>query len=571
MAWKLPLPAFSGSTPIIWNDTIFLNVATERATGQIELWAVDRNKQAVIWKRPLSGENRIGNKQNMSSPSPVTDGKHVWVMTGTGVLKAFDFAGKELWTRDIQKDYGKFGIQFGYASSPLLHGDALYLQVLHGMNTDDPSYVLKIDKMTGKTVWRVERPTHALHESPDSYTTPALLQHDGKTEIVITGGDVVTGHDPATGQGAVARRRAQPEQEPELPHHLVADHRRRPDHRADAGQPAGGAAPGGSGDVSSTHVAWTFHRGPDVPSPVSDGKYLYLVSEQGVVYCLELETGTLVYGPSRLPNDFYSSSPVLADGKIYVTGESTGVTTVFRAGPKFEILASNTFNDPCAPYCLARSRCRRGSCSSRPTPTCGWWGDGGERGAGVRGRGGGRGGAGVGGMAGGAHAHSTSTYALAVARRLLLHDAGRADRVERPGRQGGAARLRARSPSRHQGQRRDAARNAAPRASSSSASRRGSCSRTTWTTAAGSGASSSIADGCTSKPKSAGSTAIRSSSKGTTSASTTPTGGSPATSASSATSPNGGARSNSASASSRCWSRVRTAELAISEHRTARS
>ncbi len=87
VAWKLPLPAFSGSTPIIWNDTIFLNVATERATGQIELWAVDRNKQAVAWKRPLSGENRIGNKQNMSSPSPVTDGKHVWVITGTGVTE----------------------------------------------------------------------------------------------------------------------------------------------------------------------------------------------------------------------------------------------------------------------------------------------------------------------------------------------------------------------------------------------------------------------------------------------------------------------------------------------------
>src|SRR4029450_719467 len=92
VAWKLPLPAFSGSTPIIWNDTIFLNVATERATGQIELWSVDRNKQAVSWKRVLSTENKIGNKQNMSSPSPVTDGKFVWVMTGTGILKGFDFA-----------------------------------------------------------------------------------------------------------------------------------------------------------------------------------------------------------------------------------------------------------------------------------------------------------------------------------------------------------------------------------------------------------------------------------------------------------------------------------------------
>ena len=82
----------------------------------------------------------------MSTPSPVTDGTHVWVMTGTGILKAFDFAGKELWTRDIQKDYGRFGLNWGYASSPLLLEDSLYVQVLHGMKTDDPSYVLRIDK-----------------------------------------------------------------------------------------------------------------------------------------------------------------------------------------------------------------------------------------------------------------------------------------------------------------------------------------------------------------------------------------------------------------------------------------
>ena len=86
---------------------------------------------------------------------------------------------------------------------------------------------------------------------------------------------------------------------------------------------------------------------------MSDGTYLYLVSETGVVFCLDLKTGATVYGPSRLPNDFYSSSPVLADGKIYVTGETSGLTTVFMAGPKFEVLASNTFGDPCTPYCLA--------------------------------------------------------------------------------------------------------------------------------------------------------------------------------------------------------------------------
>ena len=353
VAWKLPLPAFSGATPIVWNDLVFLNVATERATGNIELWAVNRDTQAVAWTRQLSNVNRIGNKQNMSSPSPVTDGRHVWVMTGTGILKAFDFAGTERWSRDLQADYGEFGLQFGYASSPLLHGDGLYVQVLHGFFTDDTPYLLRIDTMTGRTVWRTERPTLAVRESPDSYTTPALLQYEGRTEIVTTGGDVVSGHDPETGQELWRADVLNPSRarnfrlisSPVIAGGLIiAPSRVRPLVAIRAG---------GRGDIAPSHVAWTFHRGPDVPSPVSDGTYLYLVSETGIVYCLDVKTGEQVYGPVRLPSDFYSASPVLADGKIYVTGETTGVTTVFRAGPQFEILASNTFNDPCAPYCLS--------------------------------------------------------------------------------------------------------------------------------------------------------------------------------------------------------------------------
>src|SRR5918999_5748530 len=276
VAWKLPLPAFSGSTPIVWNDLVFLNVATERATGQLELWAVDRNAQAVAWKRPLSGGNKIGNKQNMSSPSPVTDGRFVWVITGTGVLKAFTLEGKELWTRDIQKDYGAFGIQFGYASSPLLHESALYLQVLHGMNTDDPSYVLRIDKMTGETVWKVERPTDAVVESPDSYTTPALLQHEGKTQIVVTDGDVVTGHDAESGKEVWRADVLNPENRSNyriISSAVVANGLIIAPSRVN---PLVALRPGGVGDISKSHVAWTFHRGPDVPSPVSDGTYLYL-------------------------------------------------------------------------------------------------------------------------------------------------------------------------------------------------------------------------------------------------------------------------------------------------------
>lgn len=354
IAWTLPMPSRSGATPIIWGDMVFLNVATEEFTGDLELWAVDRRTRGVAWKKHLAGGNKQGRKQNMSSPSPVTDGRTVWVMTGVGVLKAFDFTGTEKWSRDLQADYGKFGLNWEYASSPLLLDGDLIVPVLHGMKTDDPSYVLRIDKMTGKTVWRVERPTDAIVESPDSYTTPALLRYPGnRAEIVITGGDVVTGHDPATGKEVWRADVLNPSNRsnyriissPVIVGDLIIAPSRV--------NPLVALRAGGKGDISTSHVAWTFHRGPDVPSPVSDGTILYLVSEQGIVFALDLQTGKPIYGPERLPPDFYSASPVLADGKIYVTGESTGVTTVFRAGPKFEILASNTFNDPCAPYCLS--------------------------------------------------------------------------------------------------------------------------------------------------------------------------------------------------------------------------
>ena len=345
VAWKLAMPSRSGATPIVWNDTIFLNVALHPSQGELELWSVDRNSGAVTWKRPVSGGNNVQRKQNMSSPSPVTDGAAVWVMTGTGILKAFDFSGTELWTRDIQKDYGRFGLNWGYASSPLLYDDALYVQVLHGMRTDDPSYVLRIDKKTGRTVWRVERHTDAHQESPDSYTTPTLLKYGTATEIVITGGDVVTGHDPSTGKELWRVRGLNPDNRgdyrivasPLVAGGLVIAPTRE--------SPMLAVRPGGRGDVTASNVAWSFTRGgPDVPTPVSDGQYVYVVNDRGIVHCLDLKTGHVVYGPQRLRSGTYSASPVLADGRIYITSED-GLTSVFTAGPSFQIVAENAVDE----------------------------------------------------------------------------------------------------------------------------------------------------------------------------------------------------------------------------------
>ncbi|MDP9321992.1 MAG: PQQ-like beta-propeller repeat protein [Acidobacteriota bacterium] len=341
VAWKLPLPEWSGATPIVWGNSIFLNVAEGSA---LSLWCVDRKGPTVLWKAPLGGGNHREQKQNMSSPSPVTDGTHVYVMTGTGILKGFDFKGSALWSRDIQREYGRFGLNWGYASSPLLHEDGLFVEVLHGMHTDDPSYLLRIDKNTGKTVWKVERPTEALRESPDAYTTPALLQYGTTTEIVVSGGDVVTGHDPATGKELWRLNGLNPHND--TSYRIVAS-------PVVAGgliiapsrvNPVIAIRPGGRGDVSQSHKAWQFTRGPDVPTPVSDGTHVFIVTDNGIVYALNAKTGAVVWGPTRLKSGTYSASPVLADGRVYVTNED-GLTSVFAAGPAYELLAENPLDD----------------------------------------------------------------------------------------------------------------------------------------------------------------------------------------------------------------------------------
>ena len=339
--WKVAMPGLSGSTPIIWRNRIFLNVAEG---DNLALWCVDKTKGEVLWKKPLGAGNVKMRKQNMSSPSPVTDGRNVYVMTGTGLLKGFDFNGKELWSRDIQHDYGQFGLNWGYASSPLLFEDSLYVQVLHGMKTDEPSYVLRVDKKNGKTIWKVDRPTNAIRESPDSYSTPALLRYGKATEIVITGGDCVTGHDPATGKELWRANGLNPNNEPF--YRIVASPIIFNEiiYVPTRIKPLLALKAGGRGDITSSHVLWSTVNGPDVPTPVTDGKYFYVVNDKGIVWCLDAKTGAEVYAQQRIKPGTYSASPVLADGKIYVTSED-GLTTVVAAGPKFEVLAENPLND----------------------------------------------------------------------------------------------------------------------------------------------------------------------------------------------------------------------------------
>ncbi len=341
LAWKLALPTGSGATPIVSGDRIYLNVADG---DTVSLWCLDRKTAAVVWKKPLGASaGHAHRKHNMSTPSPVTDGKRVFAMTGQGALKGFDASGRELWAREIQKEYGAFGTNWGYGSSPLLFEGVLYVPVLHGMKTDDPSYLLGIEAATGKTRFRIERPTKAHTESPDAYTTPTLARRGKEVEVVVSGGDIVTGHDPKTGAERWRVDGLNPESNPY--YRIVAS----PLASGDVVvaptrvKPMLALKAFGSGDVTKSAVVWSFDSGPDVPTPTTDGTLLYVVRDNGVLFCLDLATGKTVYGPERLRSGTYSSSPLLADGKLYFTSEDA-VTSVVKAGPRFELIAENALD-----------------------------------------------------------------------------------------------------------------------------------------------------------------------------------------------------------------------------------
>jgi outer membrane protein assembly factor BamB len=213
------------------------------------------------------------------------------------------------------------------------------------MKTDDPSYVLSLDGATGGVRWRQERPTDAVGESPDAYTTPVLLQFGGQTQIVISGGDYVTGHDPGTGReiwraaGLNPLKRSNYRIVPTpitVGGLIFAPTRQKPILALKAG---------GTGDITSSHLAWKYDGSgtPDVPSPVCDGRSFYLVDDRGLVTCLEAKTGALIWGPEKTVDGIVSASPILAGNTLYVLNEN-GVMSVCSVGAAFALLGTNALD-----------------------------------------------------------------------------------------------------------------------------------------------------------------------------------------------------------------------------------
>jgi outer membrane protein assembly factor BamB len=355
--WITPLPGPGAATPIIQGDYVFITAA-DKKTKQVIAIVIDGRTGKQRWQAALGSDRSAPQSNDMASPSPVTDGKFVWFMTGSGQLTAFTTDGKPVWQRDLAKDYGQFEVFYGYSSSPMLYDGRLYIVVLqndkpnkYGMNVDrkEPleSYLLALDPATGKTLWKHNRDTDATEQSREAYVTPYPYQWQGRREIILAGGECVTGHDPNTG-AELWRWWFTPADRQILQHNVPTPVAVdglifviRSEHR-----PLFALRAGGKGTLGEASVAWTFEANRCwITVPVVYQNRLYVLQEmERTLICLEPKTGQILWQHELPAKGNFQASPIAADGKIYCISLD-GEVVVLAAGDEYRPLGTINLND----------------------------------------------------------------------------------------------------------------------------------------------------------------------------------------------------------------------------------
>jgi len=343
VAWKVALPgqeAKAGqdqnqSSPVVFGGKVFVtasywpggkpdpkafpehHVACYQAADGKLLW--DATVAPGPW---LFGDLRGG----YTAPTPAADPDRVYVVFGSAVIAALDHAGKPVWRKEIAPH--KFDVAL--AASPVLFGDTVILQC---DQTDRQSRLAAFDRKTGDITWEAKRPAVGF-----AHSTPVLAKIGGATQLLVSASNAVQGVDPASGKVVWWCEAKGDTVSPVVGGRLVY---------IDSGRGGPGIAvdPTGTGDVTKTHLKWKLATVPDgYSSPVVAGGYLYRLHTPDVLKCVALATGEVMYS-ERLAGVSTSSSPIAtADGRVYLAGG--GKSYVVKAGPKFDLLATNDLGDP---------------------------------------------------------------------------------------------------------------------------------------------------------------------------------------------------------------------------------
>ena len=349
VAWKTPIVGEGHSSPIVWEDRVFLTTSlTEK--NERRLLCLNRLDGETLWERVVvnSPPESIHNLNSRASGTPATDGKAVyvtflmakgeevvapnvgseWLITpGKIMVAAYDFAGNEKWKTDV----GDFVSAHGFNSCPVLFEDLIIINGDH----DGDAYLVALDRGTGKERWRTLR-----ENKTRSYVTPIIRKIGERTQMILSGSLCVASYDPRTGK-----------------RHWIIDG---PTEQFVASMVYNGdyvfvtggypqkhilaIDPNGTGNVTDSHVAWRTNRGASyVPSPIVDGKFLLVVADNGVATCFDAKSGNR-HWRERLDGG-HSPSPVLANGIAYCMSDQ-GVVTLLRLREQVEVVATNDLGEP---------------------------------------------------------------------------------------------------------------------------------------------------------------------------------------------------------------------------------
>ncbi len=362
--WKAPIPGRGHSSPIIWGNRVFLTTAIEGEVipGQkayvhilgkeefkhpdwvgsdrkhtFKLLCLDADTGKTVWEQtPYEGAvfDHRHRKGSYASPTPLTDGRYIYAYFGSEGLYCYDFKGKQLWKANFG---GIPTLGMGVGTSPVLYDNLLIVQC--DRHLGDDSMIVALDKKNGKEVWRQKRPVQV------SWTTPVIVTTAQRTELVTSGNEWIISYDPKTGKELWRCKGVQSHSI-----HTPLITKEKDMVIITTGYPSKRTLAvklGGSGDVTASHIAWKYDKGTAyVASPILYEDYLYLISDKGLLTCLDAKTGEVKYEGGRVPKPAtFMASPVAFGGNILITSED-GDTFVVKAGTTHEIVRTNSLAEP---------------------------------------------------------------------------------------------------------------------------------------------------------------------------------------------------------------------------------
>jgi outer membrane protein assembly factor BamB len=342
VAWKAPVPGDSWSSPIVWEDCVFLTTATDEGQS-CRVLAFNRADGNLLWDREVFRQSLLRKEQRntYATPTPATDGQRVYACFGEGGFAAVDFSGQVVWTN---LDY-KFYSQHGLASSPIVYRDLVIMardgssdgpdKTLGWQKPWDRSYLVALDARSGQQRWRAQRGMSRI-----SHGTPTIWQQGDQHQLVSEAGDVLQGFNLETGERLWSHEVLG---EGKVPSTTLGDGLAFTSGGWGGKESIKAFRLGGQGSLGESQLVWEQRQGmPKVPSLVYAAPHLFAVTDGGVATCLDAASGQVRW--QRRIGEQFSASPVWADGRVYFTDDA-GTTTVVEAGGEYRELAKNRLGE----------------------------------------------------------------------------------------------------------------------------------------------------------------------------------------------------------------------------------